>query len=82
MHEKKTILIGKERQQIWFDLECKQSRQVVRRYLHNYHNGNSDIELVIHKRETSIKNLSDRRKINIDIVLDTLQKCLLHQKRQ
>ena len=41
---KKTIVIGKERQQIWFDLECKQSRQVVRQYLRNYHNGNSDTD--------------------------------------
>ena len=63
---KKTIFIGKERQQILFDLECKQSRQIVRQYLHNYHNGNSDTELVIHKRETSIRNFSDRRKININ----------------
>ena len=37
---KKTIVIGKERQQIWFDLECKQSLQVVRQYVRNYHNGN------------------------------------------
>ena len=41
---KKTIVIGKERQQIWFDLECKQSRQVVRQYLRNYHNGDSDTD--------------------------------------
>ena len=41
---KKTIVTGKERQQIWFDLECKQSRQVVRQCLRNYHNGNSDTD--------------------------------------
>ena len=41
---KETIVIGKERQQIWFDLECKQSKQVVRQYLRNYHNGNSDTD--------------------------------------
>ena len=41
---KKTIVIGKERQQIWFDLECKQNRQVVRQYLRNHHNGNSDTD--------------------------------------
>ena len=63
---KKTIVIGKERQQIWFDLECIQSRQVVRQYLRNYHNGNSDTEIVIHKKQTSIRNFLGRRKLNID----------------
>ena len=74
---KKTIVIGKERQQIWFDLECKQSRQVVRQYLRNYHNGNSDTDRAsyTHKKETSYKELLRQKKAqHRRSVLDTLQK--------
>ena len=74
---KKTIVIGNERQQIWFDLECKQSRQVVRQYLRNYHNGNSNTDRAsyTHKKETSYKELLRQKKAqHRRSVLDTLQK--------
>ena len=73
---KKTIVIGKERQQTWFDLECKQSRQVVRQYLRNYHNGNSDTDRASYtQKRNEYKELIRQKKAQHRLsVLDTLQK--------
>ena len=71
-----TKVIGKERQQIWFDLECKQSRQVVRQYLRNHHNGNSDTDRASYTQmRNEYKELLRQKKAQHRLsVLDTLQK--------
>ena len=91
---KKTIVIGKERQQIWFDLECKQSRQVVRQYLRNYHNGNSDTDRASYTQKRNEykelprqKKAQHRRSVLYKKVAATLKHSgkpgsLLDQKRQ
>ena len=75
MH-KETIVTGKERQGISFDLECKQSRQVVRQYLRNYHNGNSDTDRADYtqKRNEYKELLRQKKVIHRRSVLDTVQK--------
>ena len=63
---KKTTVIGKGRRQIWFDLECRQSRRVVRQYLRNFHNGNSDTGRASYtqKRNECKKLLRQRELLN------------------
>ena len=63
---KKTIVIGKERRQMLFDLECKQSRRVARQYLRNFHNGNSDTDRASYtqKRNECKKLLRQRELLN------------------
>ena len=41
---KKSTVIGKEKKQIWFDLECRESRQVLRQQLRKYHKSNVDTD--------------------------------------
>ena len=75
MHEE-TIVTCKERQEIWFELECKQSRQVVRQYLRNYHNGNSETDRASYtqKRNEFKELLRQKKVIHRRSVLDTVQK--------
>ena len=37
---KKSIVIGKEKKQLWFDFECAESRRQLRRHLRKYHSSN------------------------------------------
>ena len=41
---KKSIIIGKEKKQVWFDLECRESRQVLKQQLRKYHKSNVDTD--------------------------------------
>ena len=54
---KKSIVTGKEKKQIWFDLECRESRQVLRQQLRKYHKSNVDTDRLSYtQREKNIRN--------------------------
>ncbi len=73
---KKSIIIGKEKKQIWFDLECRESRQVLRQQLRKYHKNNVDTDRLSYtqKRKEYKELLRVKKTAHRQKVLDALHK--------
>ena len=72
----KSIIIGKEKKQIWFDLECRESRQVLRQQLRKYHKSNVDTDRLSYtqKRKEYKELLRVKKTAHRQKVLDALHK--------
>ena len=73
---KKSIIIGKEKKQIWFDLECRESRQLLRQQLRKYQKSNVDTDRVSYtqKRKEHMEFLRVKKTAHRQKVLDALHK--------
>ena len=61
---KKTIFTGHEKRKVWFDLECKESRKILRQHLRKFCKSVTKIRLSYsQKKEGNIKKQSHKRNI-------------------
>jgi len=72
---KKTIVIGSERRQVWFDLECRESRKILRTHLHRFSRTNLDTDrhAYAHKRKEYKELLRQKKKAHKDKIIQSLQ---------
>ena len=75
MHEK-VDHYWKEKKQIWFDLECRESRQVLRQQLRKYHKSNVDTDRLSYtqKRNEYKELLTVKKTVHRQKMLDALHK--------
>jgi len=74
----KTIFFGNEKRRVWFDLECRQSRKVLRRHLHTFtrHNTDTDRQSYIQKRREYKELLRQKKKSHKENIILTIQNSL------
>ena len=75
-HMKKNIVVGKERQQKWFDRDCHQRRQQLRQCLRKFHKSNAYADKVTYtEKRNEYKELLRQKKASYhQSVIDTLDR--------
>jgi len=74
--QEKSVIIGKEKKQVWFDLECRESRQLLKQQLRKYHKSNVDTDRLSYtqKRKEYKEFLRVKKTAHRQKVLDALHK--------
>jgi hypothetical protein len=72
---KKTISFGGEKRKVWFDLECRESRKVLRKYLNRFKKTNMDEDRLgyMQKRREYKSLLLDKKRTYKVNVIESLQ---------
>jgi len=80
---KRTVYFGTEKRKVWFDLECRQSRQVLRRHLHTFIKRNTDTDrhTYMQKRREYKELLKQKKKFHREKIKISLQ-CNIKNPKQ
>ena len=72
---KKTVIVGSEKRRVWFDLECKQSRKLLRQNLRRFNRSNNDADRLAYtqKRREYKELLRKKKKTHKENLLTRLQ---------